>query len=141
MKENDYLRLRNLYRWFSNHQRNPRFLANFVIGDELEFCMNGEENSHVRQCAPRGNQPDIHFDRRDERRKVTVWMVICGNGATLGPFFFARNVDGNAYLDLLNHYIIPQPIELFNNQYQDGHFLRLWWAQDGSPAHQLIAVR
>jgi hypothetical protein len=68
-------------------------------------------------------------------------MGVCGNGAILGPFFFARNVDENAYLDLLNDYIIPQLIELFNNQYQDGHFQRLWWAQDGAPAHQLIAVR
>jgi hypothetical protein len=77
--------------------------------------MNGEVNSNnVRQYAPRGNPPDFHFDRRDERRKVTVWMGICGNGATLGPFFFARNVDGNAYLDLLNDYIIPQLIELLN---------------------------
>jgi hypothetical protein len=30
---------------------------------------------------------------------------------------------------------------LFNNQYQEGHFQRLWWAQDSAPAHQLIAVR
>jgi hypothetical protein len=43
----------------------------------------------------------------------------------LGPFVFARNVDGNAYLDLLNDHIIPQLIELFNNQYQDDHFQRL----------------
>jgi hypothetical protein len=113
LKENDYLRRRNFCRWFSNHQRNPRFLANFVIGDEAAFCMNGEVNSHnVGQYAPRGNPPDFHFDRRDERRKVTVWMGICGNGAILGPFFFARNVDGNAYLDLLNDYIIPQLIGL-----------------------------
>ena len=42
---------------------------------------------------------------------------------------------------MLNDNIIPQPIELFNNQFHEGHFLRLWWAQDGAPAHQLIAVR
>ncbi len=35
--------------------------------------------------------------RRNERNKVTVWMGICGNGSILGPFFFDRNVDGNAY--------------------------------------------
>ena len=42
---------------------------------------------------------------------------------------------------MLNDNIIPQLIELFNNQFRKGHFLRLWWAQEGAPAHQLIAVR
>lgn len=113
-----------------------------MIGDEAAFCMNGEVNSHnVRQYAPRGAPPDFNYERRDERSKITVWMGICGNGALLGPFVFARNVDGNSYLEVLNNNIIPQLIELFDNQFQDGHFQRLWWAQDGAPAHQLIAVR
>jgi hypothetical protein len=50
LNENDSLRRRNFCRWFSNEQRNPRFLANLVIGDEAVVCMNGEVNSHnVRQ--------------------------------------------------------------------------------------------
>ena len=73
--------------------------------------MNGEVNSHnVRQYAPRGVPPDFHYVRRDERQKVTVWMGVCGNGAILGPFFFARNVDGNTYLELLNNNIIRPTI-------------------------------
>ena len=67
-------------------------------------------------------------------------MGICRNGSVLGPFFFDGNVDGNAYLNMLNESNISQKIENFNRQFQDGHFLRLWWAQDGAPAHQLIAV-
>ena len=104
--------------------------------------MNGEVNSHnVRQYASRGVPPNFNYERRDERSKITVWMGICGNGALLGPFFFARNVNGNAYLEVLNDNIIPQLIELLDNQFQEGHFQRLWCAQDGAPAHQLIAVR
>ena len=142
LKDNDYPRRLQFCRWFNQQLRNPRFLANFVVGDEAGFCMNGEVNSHnVRQYAPRGEPPDFHYYRRDARAKVTVWMGICGNGSVLGPFFFDGNVDGNAYLNMLNENIIPQMIENFNHQFQDGHFLRLWWAQDGAPAHQLIAVR
>ena len=142
LRDTDYPRRLNFCQWFNQQQRNPRFLANFVIGDEAGFGMNGEVNSHnVRQYAPRGEHPEFHFVRREERAKVTVWMGICGNGSILGPFFFNRNVDGNAYLVMLNENIIPQLTEIFNNQFQNGHFLRLWWAQDGAPAHQLIAVR
>ena len=87
LKDGDYVRRRNFCEWFSNQKRNPRFLANVVIGDEAAFCMNGEVNSHnVRQCAPRGAPPDFNYERRDERSKITVWMGICGNGALLGLF-------------------------------------------------------
>lgn len=142
LKADDFPRRLNFCQWFNQQQRNPRFLANLVIGDEAGFSMNGEVNSHnVRQYAPKGVPPEFHYVRSNERVKVTVWMGICGNGSILGPFFFNRNVDGDAYLDMLNENIIPQLIEIFNHQFQDGHFLRLWWAQDGAPAHQLIAVR
>ena len=36
---------------------------------------------------------------------------------------------------------IPQLIEQLDNQFQDGSVQRLWWAQDGASAHQLIAAR
>ena len=66
-----------------------------------------EVNSHnVRQYAPRVVPPDFHH----ERQKVTVWMGVCGNGTILGPFFFARSVDGNTYLELLNNNIIRPTI-------------------------------
>lgn len=108
----------------------------------LWFCMNGEVNSHnVRQYAPRGAPPDFNYEGRDERWKITVCKRICGNGALLGVFFFARNFDCNAHLEVLNNSIIGQLIDLFDNQFQDGHFQRLWFAQDGGTAHQLIAVR
>ena len=89
-----YRRL-NFCQWFNQQQQNARFLANFVIGDDAAFCINGEVNSHnVRQYAPKGDPPDSHYVRREERGKVTVWMGICGNGSILGPFFFNRTLMG-----------------------------------------------
>jgi hypothetical protein len=42
---------------------------------------------------------------------------------------------------MLNEFVLPQLAEHFNNQYWEGRFRGLWWAQDGAPAHRLIAVR
>ena len=139
-----------MLKWFNQQQRNARFLANFVVEDEPDeaaFCMNGEVNSHnVRQYVPKGDPPDFHYVRREARGKVTAWMGICGNGSIPGPFFpstipINQNVEGNAYLDMLNENIMPQLTDIFDNQFQNGRFLRLWWAQDDAPAHQLVAVR
>ena len=38
----------------------------------------------------------------------------------------------HAFPELLNH---------FNNQFWEGMFWDLWWAQDGAPAHRLSEVR
>ena len=41
---------------------------------------------------------------------------------------------------MLNEFVFPQLAEHFNNQYWEERFLGLWWAQNGAPAHRLIAV-
>ena len=83
--------------------------------------MNGEVNTqNVRQCAPKGHPP--------------TEMIF-------GLYFFERNVDGIAYLRMFNEFVFPQLAEHFNNQHWEGRFRGLWWAQDGAPAHRLIAVR
>ena len=56
-------------------------------------------------------------------------------------FFFERNVDGIAYLRMFNEFVFPQLAEHFNNQHWEGRFRGLWRAQDGAPAHRLIAVK
>ena len=42
---------------------------------------------------------------------------------------------------MLDEYVFPQLAGHFRDQYLDGVFQKLWWAQDGAPAHRLIAVR
>ena len=44
------------------------------------------------------------------------------------------------YLEMINEHVVPQ-LELHFERQQGGVFRRLWWAQDGAPAHRLIAVR
>ena len=122
--------------------RPENFLYSLVIGDEASFVMNGELNTqNVRQYAPIGHPPAFNFERSHSRVHLTVWAALCGNGLVLGPYFFEQNVNGIAYLRMLNEFVLPQLAEHFNNQYWEGRFRGLWWAQDGAPAHRLIAVR
>ena len=59
----------------------------------------------------------------------------------LGSYFFDGNLNGLAYLRMLNEFAFPQLAIHFNNQFWEGLFRGLWWAQDGAPAHRLIEVR
>ena len=117
-------------------------MDSLLIGDEASFAINGEVNTqNVRQYAPKGHQPAFNFERSNSRVHLTVWAAVCGNGLIIGPYFFDGNVNGNAYLRMLNEFVFPQLAEHLNNQYWEGGFRGLWWAQDGAPAHRLIAVR
>ena len=45
--------------WFIQHCQDRNFMANFVIGDEAIFALNGVVNTHnVREYAPKGHPPD-----------------------------------------------------------------------------------
>ena len=117
-------------------------MDSFIIGDEAGFSMNGEVNTHnIRQYAPKGQPPAFNFERNDSRAKLTVWAALGGNGLLVGPYFFDGNVNGIAYLRMLNEFVFPQLAVNFNNQYWEGLFRGLWWAQDGAPAHRVIQVR
>ena len=75
--------------WLLNKCRDRRFLHNFLIDDEAGFAMNGRVNSqNVRQYAPRGGgpAPDFNYTRNESRKRVTVWVGLCGDGSLFGPF-------------------------------------------------------
>ena len=96
---------------------------------------------NARQYAPRGERLDVNYDVNDSRARMTVWAGICGNGRLLGPFFLERNVNGARYLQMLNEDVFPELVHIFADQFLNGHFTRLWWAQDGAPPHRSAEVR
>ena len=127
LKDGDYERRSLFCQWFLHQCNNRRFLANFVIGDEAGFALNGAVNDHnERMYAPVNQAPDIHYNVNDSRQKLTVWVELCGNGDILGPFFFDGNVNGESYLTLLNDEVIPLMTVLFQNQFYENRFQRLW---------------
>lgn len=139
----DLERRRAFCEWFLERcARNPRFLRYFVIGDEAAFAMNAEVNGHnTVRYAPARQPPAFNFETRMSREKLTVWLGLCGNGRIIGPFFFQRNVNGQAYLRMIDEEVVPQMELHFDRQNENGMFRYVWWAQDGAPAHRLIAVR
>ena len=91
--------------------------------------------------APKGHPPEFNFKRNNSRANLTVWAGLCGNGVILDLYFFERNVDGMAYLQMLLENVFPMLIVHFRNQVENGLFRDLCWAQDGAPAHRLVEVR
>ena len=137
----DYRRRRLFCEWFLRKVRYPRFLANLVIGDEAGFWMNGRVSSqNVRKYAPKGNNPEFTYEVSSSKEKAMVWMGLCGNGSVLGPFYFDGTVTGASYLQLLNEKVFPQLIAEFGDQFNNGSFSRLWWAQDGAPGHTAVNI-
>jgi hypothetical protein len=129
-------------RWFLEKCRDRRFLQNFIIGDEAGFAMNGSVNTqNVREYAPKGQPPDFFYQRNECRTRITVWVGLCGNGKLIGPFFFEGSVNGLRYLEMLNEKVFPKLVQLFGDQFDGDHFSRLWWAQDGAPAHGALDIR
>ena len=142
LKEGDFPRRIRFAEWLLGQNRNRAFLPSLIIGDEAGFSMNGEVNTqNVRSYAHRGENPDFHYDRNECRTNVMVWAGLCGNGTMIGPFFFNGSVNGESYLEMLNEKVLPQLLGAFNNLFNTDHFNQLWWAQDGAPAHNLLAVR
>ena len=60
LNDEDYARRTAFSEWFRHQSRNPRFLANFVIGNGANFYLNGKVTSQ-NDCryAPRGNRREF----------------------------------------------------------------------------------
>ena len=68
LKQADFQRRLQFAQWFQNQCNNPRFLYNFVVGDEASFAMNGRVTTHnIRMYAPKGNPPAFNFDVSSDR--------------------------------------------------------------------------
>ena len=133
--KNDCLRRRQFVDWLLH--KPARFLDTIVIGDEAAFFLNGKVNSHnIRQYSPKKNPPEFNFDKSICREKLSLWIGICGNGSLIGPIFYERNLNGDVYLNMINETIVPELLRVYGNR-----FNRLWWFQDGAPAHRLRIVK
>ena len=62
-------------------------------------------------------------------------MGLSGSGHIIGPFFYEGNLNGNAYLQMLNEEI-KRLFELYGDRVD-----HLCWMQDGAPCHRTNIVR
>ena len=66
---------------------------------------------------------------------------MCGNGELIRHFFIEGNLNGIGYYNHLIERVFPSLMEHFGDQFDNDHFRRLWWAQDGAPPRTLAMVR
>jgi hypothetical protein len=93
----------------------------------------------VRQYASHNYPPNFTYDVPNNREKVMVWLGLIGNNSIIGPYVFHQNVNGHTYLDMINQFVVQQLTHQFG-QRCNGSIPRLWWIQDGAPAHWSRAV-
>ena len=69
-----------------------------------------EWESEYSSCKNYGSRtvvhPSFNFDRNSSKEKLNIWAGTCGDGSLLGLFFFEGNIDGGAYLVMINKYYI-----------------------------------
>ena len=100
--------------WFNERCWNQIFLQSIILEDEAGFVLNGKVNSHnVREYAPKRNPPAYLISIT----KLTIWTALYGNGVILGPYIFYGNMNGLAYLRMLNEFAFLQLAIHFNNQF------------------------
>jgi hypothetical protein len=118
--------------WLEKLDENPE-LENLVLwSDESVFKMNGHVNRH--NCVYWSSEnPKIKIETEMNAPGVCCWAGIWTYGV-IGPFFFDGNVSGQSYLAMLNEKMWPEV-------QQRTQVRRLWFQQDGAPAHYDRQVR
>ena len=111
--------------------QNDDITSRLIFSDKACFHIGGKVNRHNIRIWGTQNPHEIIECARDSP-KVNVFCAI-SHRKVYGPFFFAENtVNGAAYLDMLENWLIPQLQQEMNN------FI---FQQDGAPPHWHRDVR
>ena len=95
--------------------KNVRFINNLIVTNDAAFHMKGMVNrQNGKTYSPYKQNPMNIFKKNISREKVSVWMGLSGH--IIGPFFYEGNLNGNAYLQMLNEEIIPRLFELYGDR-------------------------
>ena len=107
------------------------FMKRLVFRDEETFLTNDKVNEHnVRIWGEKNHHATVEHVRNSP--KVIVICVITKK-QVYGPFFFERNVTGDAYLHILQNWLMD---ELKVSEHEDTIF-----QQDGAPSPWKLTVR
>lgn len=115
--------------------QNPHFFWDVCFSDEATFHSNGSLNRHNSHYWSPVNPHWYREVLNQHRWSLHVWIGIC-HGQVIGPHFFERTINGQIYLNFLQN-DFPTYLE---NIPLDAR-LRLWFQQDGAPAHYFHIVR
>lgn len=105
------------------------FLKNVCFTDESSFTLHGEPNSQNKRIWAKENPHYFLQTRTQSPQKVNVWLGILGHHI-IGPFYIDGNLNGEKYLELLQHRIYPEIHRIMGNRIGD-----VWFQHDGCPSH------
>lgn len=136
LDDDDMRKRLHFSRWASDRiTEHPTFFTNVLFSDEATFHKNGYVNRHNFHYYSDINPHFIRPIDHQHRWSLNVWVGIIDN-RILGPYFFDRNVNGDVYLEFLQNdledYLDALPLQTVQ---------RMWFQQDGAPAHYSILVR
>lgn len=112
---------------FERIEADETFLKKIIFSDESTFHVNGKVNT--RNCRIWGSEkPHVIIEHVRDSPKVNVFCAV-SHFKVYGPFFFMeKTINGGVYLDMLEHFLIPQ----IN---QDEQQVPFYFQQDGAPPH------
>lgn len=130
LNDNDCILRVNFCTWALNElDQDPDFFWSVCFCDEATFHSNGSLNRHNSHYWSPVNPHWYREVLNQHRWSLHVWAGIV-NGSMIGPHFFERTINGMMYLDFLqNHlpgYLEDIPLDVRQ---------RMWFQQDGAPAH------
>lgn len=111
-----------------------------LFSDECTFTLHGEVNHHNCRYWSDNNPHWMRETHTQRPQKLNVWAGIIGD-QVVGPFFIDNNLDGPSYLSLLRDELVPHLRHQFPTANQNEFDNRIWYQQDGAPAHYALPVR
>ena len=82
----------------------------------------------------KNNVPVLNYNI--PRWKVVDWVGLIGSNIIIGPYLYNQHT----YLHMINQYVVPKLVAKYG-QGCNGPLRRLWWVQDGAPAHRAFIVQ
>lgn len=116
-------------------QGDPAWTSDILFSDEALFYLNGTVNKQNYRYWADVNPHWMVGSKKMNAPRVMVWCGIWHN-TIIGPYFFEDTVTGAAYLQMLETFLSDWLDELPLTK-----LLRLWFQQDGAPAHFALAVK
>lgn len=119
----------------AQNNANPMFPNKILFTDEATFTRRGVfnlKNKHVWEMENPHVTTERHFQHEF---KINVWCGIVGN-FVLGPYELPAKLNGQSYLNFLQHGLVDLFDDLPLETRQDMYFM-----QDGAPAHYSLQVR
>lgn len=136
LENGDFEARQNFCRWLLMRDiEEYHFLRKILWTDEAHFTREGVFNSHNSHLWKMANPRATREKSFQRRFSINVWAGVIGD-QFLGPHIFAGNLNGEMYLDFLQHNL-PQLLDGIDTERRE----ELIFQQDGAPPHYNADVR